>query len=70
MDNVHKELPNNDELIDENDDIDEEEEGGESDDDFKEQVSFELLEPDAESKLDDEYGEIHRFTNALSEAFV
>ena len=60
----------NDELLDEEDNIEEDEaEEGDSDDEFKEQVSFELLEPDVDSKLDDEYSEIERFTNAISASF-
>ena len=46
---------NNHKLLDEEDNIEEEEEEeGDPDDELKEQVSLELLEPDADLKLDDE----------------
>ena len=54
----------------EQEDIDEEENETDSDDDFKEELPYELLEPDADSNLNDQYGDIKRFTDAISEKFL
>ena len=41
-----------------------------SNDDFKEQLQDELLKPNADSNLNDKYGEIKRFTDAILETFL
>ena len=60
----------NDFFFIEQEDIDEEEDETDSDDDFKEQLQDELLKPNADSNLNDKYGEIKRFTDAILETFL
>ena len=69
-DYVDRELRNKYEPIDDDDELEEDEEdAADSDDEFKEQLPYQLLERDGDSKLDDEYGEVDRFINAISDGF-
>ena len=69
-DYVDREQQNKYEPIDDEDDLEEEnEDAADSDDEFKEQLPYQLLEPDGDSKLDDEYGEVDKLINAISDEF-